>query len=151
MIGYVLFPINAMSKQNHAMRCGMRNTRGLKGRCYAASLIDLNDYLDVLPGVKISDKMCVAELNEILLNIIRNSWSNQAYVQGFYCEYITFKEDVNMFKCMKISGYIYEGVLETSYKTLLGQMKTVMVTAGKWEDNLPRQIFTPWLVRALES
>ena len=45
-----------------------------------------------------------------------NSWSKQAYVQGFDCESITFKEAVNMFDCMEISESIYEGVVEPSYK-----------------------------------
>ena len=43
-------------------------------------------------------------------------WSKQAYVQGFYCESITFKNYVNMFERMEIAEYIYEGVVETSYK-----------------------------------
>ena len=44
------------------------------------------------------------------------SWSKQAYVQGFYCESITFKNTVNMFECMEIAESIYEGVVEPSYK-----------------------------------
>ena len=40
------------------------------------------------------------ELNEILLNIITISWINQAYVQGFSCEYITFKLAGNIFERM---------------------------------------------------
>ena len=42
-------------------------------------------------------------------------WSNQAYVQGFYCEYISFKKSVNMFERMEITGSIYKGVVELSY------------------------------------
>ena len=45
-----------------------------------------------------------------------NRWSRKAYVQGFDCEYITFKKVVNMFELMKISGSIYEGVVEPSCK-----------------------------------
>ena len=40
------------------------------------------------------------ELNEILLNIMPNNWIKQAYVQGFYCEPITFKSDVKIFERM---------------------------------------------------
>ena len=47
-----------------------------------------------------------------------NSGSKQAYVQGFDCEYISFKIDVNVFERMYIAEYIYEGVVETSYKKI---------------------------------
>ena len=62
-----------------------------------------------------TDKMGGTELNEILLNSIPNSWSKQAYVQGFNCETISFKRSVNMFERMEISESIYEGVLKSSY------------------------------------
>ena len=38
-----------------------------------------------------TDKIGIIKINEILLNIILNIWSKQAYVQGFYCESIYFK------------------------------------------------------------
>ena len=41
-------------------------------------------------GETLPDKFYVIELNEILLNRMPNSWSKQAYSQGFYCEYILF-------------------------------------------------------------
>ena len=44
----------------------------------------------------------VTELNEILLKNMPNRWIKQEHVQGFYCESITFKADVNMFECMEI-------------------------------------------------
>ena len=37
------------------------------------------------------DKIGGTELNEILKNSMPNSWSKQAYVQGFDCEYILLK------------------------------------------------------------
>ena len=63
-------------------------------------MIYLNEYLAVFPEANISDKICVVELNEILLNSMLNRWSKQAYVQGFYYEPITFKAAVNMFENM---------------------------------------------------
>ena len=54
-------------------------------------------------------------LKEIFWNSTPNSWSKQAYVQGFDCEYITFKKAVIMFECMEIDESIYEGVVEPSY------------------------------------
>ena len=41
-------------------------------------------------------------------------------------------KNVNMFERMEIAEYIYEGVVEPSLqKPLLGQMPTVLVSAGK--------------------
>ena len=40
-------PVNALSKQRHAVRCGIKNKNGLKVRRYAARTIDQNDYLSV--------------------------------------------------------------------------------------------------------
>ena len=59
--------------------------------------------------------MGVTELNEILLNIISNSWSKQAYAQGFDCETKPFKQFVNVFERMETTESIYEGVVTPSY------------------------------------
>ena len=40
----------------------------------------------------------------------------QAYVQGFDCEFISFKKVVNMFDGMEIIESIYEGVVTPCYK-----------------------------------
>ena len=60
-------------------------------------------------------------MNGIFLNSMPNSWSKQAYVQGFYCESITFKKAVNMFEHMEIVESIYEGIVEPSYKIYEGR------------------------------
>ena len=88
-LGAYFFPVNDLSKQRHAMRRGIRKPRGLKVRRSAACLIELNDYLNLFPVAKKSDKTCLTELNEILLNSIPRIWRNQAYVQGLDCESIT--------------------------------------------------------------
>ena len=89
-------------------------TRSLKVRRYAARMVDINEYLASFLGTTLSDKIDVTELNDILLNIMPNSWSKQAYVQGFDCESFFFK-GVNMFESMEIVESIYEGVVEPSY------------------------------------
>ena len=71
------------------MRRGMKKMRSLTVRRYAARLIDLKEYLASFPGENLTDKTGITELNEILLNIMPNIWSKQAYVQGFDCEFIT--------------------------------------------------------------
>ena len=68
----------------------MKKMHSLKVMRYAARLIDLNEYSDSFPQATIADKIGVTELNEIILNSIRNSWSKQAYVQGFDCNPIFF-------------------------------------------------------------
>ena len=63
-----------------------------------------------------SGKIGVIDLDGIFLNSMPNIWSKQSYVQGFDCEYITFKKAVNMFEPMENKEYIYEGVVVHSYK-----------------------------------
>ena len=70
----------------------------------------------MFPGEKSGDKICVTYINAILLKLIPNIWSKQAYVQVLDCESITFKADVNMFERMEIAESIYEGVVEPSHK-----------------------------------
>ena len=108
-------------------------TRSLTVRRYAARLIDLNEYLASFPGVILTDKISVTKLNEILLNSMPNRWSKQAYLQGFDCEYISFKRAVNMFERMYIVESIYKGAVEPFYQNLLGLTPTIMVTSGKRE------------------
>ena len=59
-----------------------------------------------------------------------NSRSKRAYVQGFDWKYTTLKQSVNVFGRMDIAEYIYKGVVEPSYKKILGQIPTVLVIAG---------------------
>ena len=79
------------------MRRGTRKPHGLKVRHYTDNLIDLNEYLDLLTGANITDKMVMTEFNEMFWNSMPNIRSKQAYVQGFDCKYITFKNYVNIF------------------------------------------------------
>ena len=62
--------------------------------------------LSSFPGAKMSDKIGVTDLNGNLLNSMPNSWSKQAYVQVFECDYINFKNKVNMFEHMEIGESI---------------------------------------------
>ena len=64
---------------------------------YAARLIYLNEIFACFPQATISNKIGATELNEFFLNSMPNSWSYQAFVQGFDCESILFKKYVNMF------------------------------------------------------
>ena len=70
--------------------------------------------MDVFPGLKVSDKIVETEFNGILLNSIQNRSSDQAYVQGFYCENRLFL-NIYIFECMEIAETIYEDAVEPSY------------------------------------
>ena len=76
---------------------GMRKPHGLKVICCVPRLIDLNEYLPSFPGSTPTQKIGMTELNGILLNSMPNSWSKQAYVQGFDWKSITFK---NLSTCL---------------------------------------------------
>ena len=80
-----------------------------------------------------------------------NSWYKQAYIQGFYCEYINFKKFANIFEHMEIADSIYEGVIEPLYKNLPGQTTTVLITAGKIEEKPPRRGIDLRRLRVLSS
>ena len=56
-----------------------------------------------------------------------------------------------MFDRMQFHKYIYEGVVEPSYKNLPGKTPTVLVTSGKIEENTPHHGLSLRRVRALES
>ena len=56
-----------------------------------------------------------------------------------------------MFDCMEIAESIYKGVVEPSNKNLLEQAPTFLATAGKREENPPRNGFALRRVRALAS
>ena len=72
--------------------------------------------------------MGVTELNTTLLNSITNIWYIQAYVHGFDCKTISFKNSVNMFEHMEIAESIYGGVVTPCYKktTQAGANRTVL-------------------------
>ena len=85
-LGTYFSAVNVMLKQKRAMRFGMRKPCISKVRRCAARMIDINKYLAVLPGEKESDFFCDTESIDMFFNSTPNSWSRQAYVQGFYCE-----------------------------------------------------------------
>ena len=68
------------------MHHGMKNQCELKLGCYSDCLIDINGYLDALPGAKANENTSAIELNKILLKSITNGWSHEDYVHSFDCE-----------------------------------------------------------------
>ena len=90
VLGSYFFPLSSLSEIKFAMRCVMRKPFGLKLSCYTDRLVGLNEYLDLFHRGKLTQKIGVAELNEILCNSMSNSCIKQSYVQGFDCESFTF-------------------------------------------------------------
>ena len=78
----------------------MRNKDELKMGCYTAFMVNLNEYLTVLPVGNENYKISDMELNEIILNSMTNGRSKQSCVKGFNCKTITFNKYVNMFEYM---------------------------------------------------
>ena len=84
------------------MHFGMRKICKLKLRRYAERMVEINERF-IFPGSKESEKIRENQLNEILLQIISNGWISQVYAQGFYFEYVTFKQVINMFDSIEIA------------------------------------------------
>ena len=110
----IFFPCEFIFKSKACNAPLYEKSCSIQVRHYAARLIDLNEYLASLTGAIIADKIGVNELNKILLNIMPNIWSRQAYAQVLYCESISFKIP-SMFERTEIAERIYKGVVTPSY------------------------------------
>ena len=64
-------------------------------RCFSGWF---NEYLADLPVAKAIDEFFETEIKENILNNMPNGLSNQAYVQGFYCETMFFFKYANIFE-----------------------------------------------------
>ena len=53
--------------------------------------------------------MAPEEPNEITLRVIPNTWSKQAYLQGWYFEGRTYKDTYKIYERIKIAAQVYEG------------------------------------------
>ena len=62
-LAWYFFLCICFKKKQCAMRRCMKKPRILKVRCYAARLIDLNEYLDSFPGAPMEDKIDITELS----------------------------------------------------------------------------------------
>ena len=105
----------------------------------------------VSPILSLSFAYGEAELNKTLLNSIPNERSKKAYVQGFYCETITKDKLLILLNEWELRKQFMKVFYNILTKKLLEKMLTVLVTAGKWEENPFRQKFTPRWSNALAS
>ena len=75
-------------------------------------VVEINNYLSLFMGSYVGNKICEAELNEILLHIITNGWGGVGFFTGFYCETMPFNKGINIFDRRDIVKSICEGVVE---------------------------------------
>ena len=109
----------------------MRKVCELKVRRYAASMIDINEYLDAFPGSNWSEKLMRRNWKKSFWTVFQTYWSSKLVGRVFIVKMLLLKS-VNMFERMEIDETIYESVVEPSYKKILEQILTMMITAGKW-------------------
>ena len=82
-----------------------------------ARITEINNFLNLFPGLDITKKVTPEELNEILLHVVPNVWDKQDYLQGWDFWMKTFRETCAMFKRMEISEQVYKG--QTPLKKLI--------------------------------
>ena len=73
---------------------------------FAVQLMELNNYLPLLPGSRNAKKMAPEYLNNILLHAITNGWEKQLYLHGWYFKWKTYKDTCNIFERMEISEQV---------------------------------------------
>ena len=79
----------------------MRKPRGLKVRGYAARLVGLNEYLTVLPGANISDKIFVTELNDFFQTVCPTSGSSRRVYKYFIVNLLPLNQMLTCFNALK--------------------------------------------------
>ena len=129
----------------------MSKPNELKVKWYAARMIKIIDHLGVLPRENVGEKISETKLNAFLFWIVCQMDGVSKCMCRVFTVNILLKKGTNNIEHMEIVAYIYEGFVVTSSNFLLEQMLTVLVTAGKWEENLPCQKLTLRQVNALES
>ena len=72
------FPINVLSKQNFAMRRGIRNPWKLKVRRLAARMIEINEYLDAFSEAKASEKVVIRNRMKLFWKVCQISGSDKS-------------------------------------------------------------------------
>ena len=76
---------------------------------FTERLTEINNFLNLFPGLDTTKKVTPEELNEILLHTVTNGWAKQDYLQGCDFEMKTFRETCTMFKQIEIAEQVYKG------------------------------------------
>ena len=83
VLGMYFPPCNELSKQKCAMCHGMRKPRELKVRCYAACMINLNEYFSVFLGAKANEKLVIHNLMRYTRTVCQMGRSRNRTFRGF--------------------------------------------------------------------
>ena len=102
-------PISDLPKQKRAMRCAMHKHRDISFKRFDALLIELNNYLPILPVSSATKEMPPEDLNKTLLHDVPNGWEKQAYIQRRDFDMKSYKATYERFEIMKIAEKIYQG------------------------------------------
>ena len=78
-------------------------------KVFAARLTELNNYLLLFPGSRVSKKIPTEELNRIILNSVPNALEKQAYLRGWDFEGRIYKDTCKIFERMEIAEQVYKG------------------------------------------
>ena len=79
-------PIKSPNKLKRAMRCAMRKPWYILFKIFSAWLMELNNYVLLLPGSSTTKNMDPEELNKILIHSVSNSCSKRSYIKGWNFE-----------------------------------------------------------------
>ena len=101
-------PMNAVSKNKHAMRHTIRKPLYMPFENFFTRLIEVNNFLSLFPGLDASNMMPTENLKKILLHVVPNECLNQYYLQGWDFETKTFEETCDMLEQMEITEHLYE-------------------------------------------
>ena len=95
LLEYIL-PINSLYKQKRVTRHAMRKSQIMTFKRFAARFTEMNNFLQLFPGLDVTKKMTHEELNRILLHAVPNEWGKQSYIKGWDSEMKTYKETCAM-------------------------------------------------------
>ena len=76
---------------------------------FTERLTEINNFINLFPGLDTTKKVTPEELNDILLHTISNGWAKQDYLKGCDFDMKTFRETCGMFKQIEIAEQVYKG------------------------------------------
>ena len=69
----------------------MRKPQSMTFKRFAARFTEMNNFLQLFPGLDVTKMMTHEELNRILLHAVPNEWGKQSYIKGWDSEMKTYK------------------------------------------------------------
>ena len=76
---------------------------------FTERLTEINNFLNLLPGLDTTKKVTHEEINDILIHTMTNGWYKQDYLQGCEFDMKTFRQTCTIFKQIEIAEQVYKG------------------------------------------